>query len=149
VTRKAARRKNPLAKAKGFALEPCFSRCQQPESPLPFSFLTILLLDLSVADLHGTEVLRQVQDRGASGYVLKDSAVAELIEAIRAVANGDRYLSEKIRAEAMSAVGSSSFSHLILFFDTTCQFLRQNGEKRDKVKSAFHPMFTSAVSIAL
>jgi DNA-binding NarL/FixJ family response regulator len=86
----------------------------------------ILLLDLSLPDLHGTEVLRQVQDRsrtrtiiltmfdnaarvidtlrhGASGYVLKDSAVAELIEAIRAVANGDQYLSEKIRADAMSA----------------------------------------------
>jgi two-component system, NarL family, response regulator NreC len=76
----------------------------------------ILLLDLMIPRMHGLEVLREVQKlhatkivvvsmhanepyvseafrNGAAAYVLKDATSAELLQAIRAVLSGNRYLS--------------------------------------------------------
>jgi DNA-binding NarL/FixJ family response regulator len=77
----------------------------------------ILILDLMMPDMHGTEVTFLVKQyspsthviilsmhsseiyvlealkRGASGYVLKDSTGSNLIQAIREVISGRRYLS--------------------------------------------------------
>ncbi len=86
----------------------------------------ILLLDLMIPRLHGLEVIRQVRKlghtlvivvsmhsdepyvveafrNGANGYVLKDSTSAELLQAVRAVAAGNRYLSPSLTDLAMNA----------------------------------------------
>jgi DNA-binding NarL/FixJ family response regulator len=83
----------------------------------------ILLLDLRMPGLNGWEVAREVQRRalptriiilsmyandayvvkalraGAQAYVLKESAVEELVEAIQAVLAGKRYFSKAISEE--------------------------------------------------
>jgi two-component system, NarL family, response regulator NreC len=86
----------------------------------------VLLLDLMLPRLHGLEVIRQVRRstntrvivvsmysdepyiieafrNGASGYVLKDSTGSELLQAIRTVEAGNRYLSPSISDIAISA----------------------------------------------
>ncbi len=45
---------------------------------------------------HTTEYLQRALEAGAVGYVLKDSAGAELVTAIRALHDGKRYLSQKV-----------------------------------------------------
>ena len=53
---------------------------------------------------HGDDgYVRQLLRAGASGYVLKQSAPAELIHAIRAVATGGNYLDPKLAARAMDS----------------------------------------------
>lgn len=85
----------------------------------------ILLLDLMMPGLSGLEVTRRVAKvspetkvivlsmyrnepyviealrNGARGYVLKESSVADLVEAIRAVAGGHRYLSPSLSDRAI------------------------------------------------
>lgn len=55
---------------------------------------------------HTTEYIQRALEAGAAGYLLKDSAGAELVTAIRAVHNGKRYISKKI---AGNISDSSSF----------------------------------------
>jgi two-component system, NarL family, response regulator NreC len=86
----------------------------------------ILLLDLMIPRLHGLEVTRQVRRNypetkvvilsmhkeecyvaealrnGASGYVLKDSTGTDLVEAIRKVKLGRRYLSPSLAEIAIT-----------------------------------------------
>ncbi len=88
----------------------------------------VLVLDLMIPRLHGLEVIRQVREEhsatrvlvlsmhsdepyvveairsGALGYVLKDCTASNLVEAIRAVAAGKRYLSPVLAERAMDAV---------------------------------------------
>jgi two-component system, NarL family, response regulator NreC len=45
---------------------------------------------------HTTEYLQRALEAGAAGYVLKDSAGAELVTAIRALHNGKSYLSQRM-----------------------------------------------------
>jgi DNA-binding NarL/FixJ family response regulator len=87
----------------------------------------VLLLDLSMPGLNGLEVTRAVQASspavaivvltrhseegyvqqllaaGATGYVLKQSAITELLQAIRAAAKGERYLDRRLAARAADA----------------------------------------------
>jgi DNA-binding NarL/FixJ family response regulator len=80
----------------------------------------ILIVDMMMPGLNGLEVLRQVKkissrtrtivlsmqsanayvvealNSGADGYVLKDTGPSELVSAIHAVTQGNRYLSEKL-----------------------------------------------------
>jgi DNA-binding NarL/FixJ family response regulator len=82
----------------------------------------IVVMDISMPDLNGIEATLQMQaaapaarvlilsmhsttehifralQAGARGYLLKDSAGTELVEAVRAVHGGRRYLSHKIAA---------------------------------------------------
>ena len=44
----------------------------------------------------GEEYVREALGAGASGYLVKDSAADELVEAIRVVARGDRFLSPAV-----------------------------------------------------
>lgn len=45
---------------------------------------------------HTTEYIQRALEAGAAGYLLKDSAGAELVAAIRAVHSGRRYISKKV-----------------------------------------------------
>ena len=45
---------------------------------------------------HTTEYVQRAIEAGAVGYLLKDSAGAELVAAIRALNDGKRYISKKI-----------------------------------------------------
>jgi len=87
----------------------------------------VLLCDIMLPDLSGLEVARRVARQfpatrviiftlhskeayvseaiksGAAGYVLKDDDPAHLLDAIRAVARGDRYLSPALNQQAINA----------------------------------------------
>jgi DNA-binding NarL/FixJ family response regulator len=45
---------------------------------------------------HTTEYIQRALEAGAAGYLLKDSAGAELVAAIRAVNDGKRYISKSV-----------------------------------------------------
>lgn len=86
----------------------------------------VLLLDLMIPRLHGLEVVRQLRRdhpatkviilsmhadepyvmealrNGASGYVLKDCTAADLVQAVRTVAGGRRYLSPALAERALT-----------------------------------------------
>jgi two-component system response regulator NreC len=87
----------------------------------------VLVLDLMMPGLNGLEVTRQVCQRtpqtcvvivsmysneayvlealrnGATGYVLKDTETSELVQAVREVAAGRRYLSSPLSERAIEA----------------------------------------------
>lgn len=58
----------------------------------------------------GEEYIREALAAGASGYLVKDSAADELVEAIRVVARGDRFLSPAIAH--LAGKGSTATSPL-------------------------------------
>ena len=89
----------------------------------------VLLLDISLPDRNGIEVLKQIKDEkqdlavlmlsmhredqyairalkaGASGYMTKQSAPKELVNAIRQVAGGQRYVSAQLAQVLAAQVG--------------------------------------------
>jgi DNA-binding NarL/FixJ family response regulator len=89
----------------------------------------VLLLDISLPDRNGIEVLKQIKDEkpdlsvlmlsmhredqyairalkaGASGYMTKQSAPKELVNAIRQVAAGQRYVSAQLAQVLAAQVG--------------------------------------------
>lgn len=92
----------------------------------------VLLLDISMPDKSGIEVLKQVKKEspriavlmlsmhredqyairslkaGASGYLNKQSAPAELVDAIRQVAAGRKYISPALAQELANQVGDEN-----------------------------------------
>jgi DNA-binding NarL/FixJ family response regulator len=95
----------------------------------------VAILDISMPDLDGIETTRQILDKlpktavvilsmhssaqyvfhaleaGARGYLLKESAGKEIVDAVRTVQLGRRYLSEKVAeivAEGLSNRGGTS-----------------------------------------
>jgi two-component system response regulator NreC len=88
---------------------------------------SVLIVDLMMPGLSGLEVIRQVHERfpqtrivvlsmhasepyvmealrnGASGYVLKESSAADLIQAVREVMAGRHYLSQPLSNRAIQA----------------------------------------------
>ncbi|MGZ8158964.1 MAG: response regulator [Methylobacter sp.] len=92
----------------------------------------LVLLDISIPGIHGVELITEIRGRpncppilvlsmhnepqiakrklkaGASGYITKDSSPKDLLEAIRKVASGGRYIAadiaEKIAFELSAAV---------------------------------------------
>lgn len=91
----------------------------------------IILMDVNLPDISGTELCRQVKqlypsvfilglstfnqqpvirnmlDNGASGYVLKNATSEELMEAARAVMNGETYLSFEAALSLRKTVNES------------------------------------------
>lgn len=92
----------------------------------------VMLLDISLPDRNGIEILKQIKkDRpnlavlmlsmhnehefairalkaGASGYLNKQSAPAQLVVAIRQVAAGDKYVSPVVAQELANIINSDS-----------------------------------------
>jgi len=92
----------------------------------------VLLLDISMPDRSGIEVLKQVKKEspriavlmlsmhredqyairslkaGAAGYLNKQSAPAELVDAIRQVASGRKYISPALAQELANQVGDEN-----------------------------------------
>ena len=85
-------------------------------SAVTFNDIDVCVLDINLPDIQGTKLLKDIHkinkyckilmltvhneveyimeamDNGANGYILKDSGSRELIKAIRAVYNGERYI---------------------------------------------------------
>lgn len=59
--------------------------------------VTVVVLSMHAEDAYVVEALRH----GASAYVLKGSPLQELLNAIRAAMNGDRYLSSSLSSESL------------------------------------------------
>jgi len=92
----------------------------------------VLLLDISLPDRNGIEVLKQIKDEkpelpvlmlsmhredqyairslkaGAAGYLTKQSAPRELVNAIRQVAAGQRYVSAQLAQVLAAQVGDDA-----------------------------------------
>lgn len=92
----------------------------------------VLLLDISMPDRSGLEVLKQIKQEspklavlmlsmhredmyairslkaGAAGYLNKQSAPAELVDAIRQVAGGKKYISPALAQELANQVGDEN-----------------------------------------
>lgn len=92
----------------------------------------VLLLDISMPDRSGIEVLKQIKKEspklavlmlsmhredqyairslkaGAAGYLNKQSAPAELVDAIRQVASGRKYISPALAQELANQVGDEN-----------------------------------------
>lgn len=92
----------------------------------------LLILDLGLPGLNGLDILRKMQDRnlstevvvlsmhgedsyvseafqlGAKGYVLKGSPLDELLEAIRVIMTGQKYVSSDLSEELMSTQEASA-----------------------------------------
>lgn len=92
----------------------------------------VLLLDIRMPLISGTEVLKNIRDRnlpikvimltvendrrtihsaidiGADGYVLKDSAGEEIINAIRTVINGEKYIDKSLVSLIFSDIRSKN-----------------------------------------
>ncbi len=110
----------------------------------------VMLLDISLPDRNGIEILKQVKKdqpnlailvlsmhtehefavralkAGASGYLNKQSAPAQLVTAIRQVASGDKYVSPAVAQELANAIGTDSDQPLYTNlsdreFQTLCQ----------------------------
>lgn len=61
---------------------------------------------IAILSMHHTaEYMQRALEAGAVGYLLKDSAGAELVTAIRAIHQGKRYLSQQIA----KSLGDNSF----------------------------------------
>jgi len=89
----------------------------------------VVILDISMPDLDGIEVARQIGqalpdtailmlsmhsgthyvvqalEAGARGYLLKESASAEIVDAVRAVDGGQRYLSRQVAQIVAQGIG--------------------------------------------
>jgi len=70
----------------------------------------ILIIDLMMPGLNGLEVtrgdeayVRQAMANGAKGYVLKDSKVSDLVQAVYAVLGGGHYLSPALSERVLEA----------------------------------------------
>ncbi|MDH5551853.1 MAG: response regulator transcription factor [Nitrosomonas sp.] len=110
----------------------------------------VMLLDISLPDRNGIEILKQVKKdqpslavlvlsmhtehefavralkAGAAGYLNKQSAPAQLVTAIRQVAAGDKYVSPAVAQELANAIGTDADQplHASLSdreFQTLCQ----------------------------
>lgn len=70
----------------------------------------VVMLTMSANPRHVVEALR----RGALGYVLKDSASLELLNAVEVVANGHRYLCRRASTLAVEGLMAESRSAAVL-----------------------------------
>lgn len=61
-------------------------------------------MQITLLSMHKKEIfVQQALDSGALGYVLKTSAVGDLLAAVRAVHNGEYFLSSKVQADLIGS----------------------------------------------
>jgi DNA-binding NarL/FixJ family response regulator len=96
------------------------------------SLFDVILLDINLPDRNGIDVLQQIKREkpklqvlmlsmhpeelyavrsikaGAAGYLSKQSAPAELVNAVRQVASGRRYVSSKLAEEIANQIGHNA-----------------------------------------
>jgi DNA-binding NarL/FixJ family response regulator len=65
--------------------------------------LPVLILSVLPEDQYALRLIKA----GASGYLMKDSALTELVKAIRKVSSGGRYISEVLAAKTIFQPGST------------------------------------------
>ena len=65
--------------------------CKEVKNAYPQIYILALTINNQPA------IVRKMMDNGASGYVLKDAAQHEIIEAIRTVAQGKEYFSQSVK----------------------------------------------------
>jgi DNA-binding NarL/FixJ family response regulator len=65
--------------------------CKEVKDAYPQIYILALTINNQPA------IVRKMMDNGASGYVLKDAAQHEIIEAIRTVAQGKEYFSQSVK----------------------------------------------------
>jgi len=119
----------------------------------------VLIMDIAMADLNGIEATRQVRalcphtqvvmlsmystdehiahslQAGAIGYVLKESAGANVVDAVRAAYAGRQYFSPKIAA-ALSGIRSLGASRLDLLSAREREILQLTVEGRSSAQIA-------------
>ncbi len=102
----------------------------------------VLVLDLQMPGLNGLEITRRIAQRGlgtrvvilsmhanetyvlealrhgAAGYVLKDASPAEVVEAVREVSAGHRYLSRGLSERAIAAYAEKAKATVTDAYDT-------------------------------
>lgn len=71
----------------------------------------VVMLSMHANEAYVVEALRN----GASGYVLKDAAGADLVEAVRAVAGGEHYLSPPLSERAVAEYVARATATLDLY----------------------------------
>jgi len=103
---------------------------------------SVLVVDMMMPGLNGLEILRQVKKRspatfsivlsmqsadayvvealksGASGYILKDSGPSELVNALRQVIQGQRFLSPKLSERLINAYIQTSDKTVLDSYET-------------------------------
>ena len=71
------------------------------------------LLIIALTNFEDATFIKQIMKNGAMGYLLKNTGKSELIEAIKTVLNGERYLQKNIREillnESLGKTATSSF----------------------------------------
>lgn len=71
------------------------------------------LLIIALTNFEDATFIKQIMKNGAMGYLLKNTGKSELIEAIKTVLNGERYLQKTIREillnESLGKTATSSF----------------------------------------
>jgi two-component system response regulator NreC len=128
----------------------------------------IVLLDVAMPDLNGLEAARQIKAKlpkakvialsahenssyvlgmiksGASGYILKDVAFKEITDAIRMVAAGDFYLSQKVAGAVVdgflqrgAAAGSKAIASLTEREREVLQLLAEGHSAREVADKLF------------
>lgn len=109
----------------------------------------VLIVDMMMPGLNGLEILRQVKKRspatysivlsmqsadayvvealksGASGYILKDTGPSELINAVRQVLQGQRFLSPKLSERLINAYLQSSNQTVLDPYETLTERERE------------------------
>jgi two-component system nitrate/nitrite response regulator NarL len=60
-----------------------------------------------------TEAVEQMLDAGASGYILKNSSLTEVLNAIRTIANGETYFDANINTNALTSENKTKTKGLL------------------------------------
>jgi two-component system NarL family response regulator len=123
--------------------------------------LDVLVLDVGLPDISGVEVTRRAKSAapdlrvlalsvddsrfvvqqmlraGGDGYVLKSAALAELVQAIRAVASGKVYLSPDIARKALAGFAADE-SLMLGSRERQVLALLAEGKRSSDIASALH-----------
>jgi DNA-binding NarL/FixJ family response regulator len=70
----------------------------------------VVLMDIRMPQMNGLEYVVRALAAGASGFLLKDTPPAEIVDAVRKVADGDPMLSPSVTAQLIRQVAAGASS---------------------------------------